>query len=166
MFLAPWHLDQAVGGGVVEGGFFFCEELAGEDAVERGVLDVDVQRVARHGDGDVEVDLHVVADGFFDDELLRREPFGVDEDFPEKEREGREEDADGYEPAARRRGAVGFARFGEGIEGLEGGGCFGEVFGIETHGGGGRRGGMCGGGGGGWWWRARAVRWKGQSCAR
>ena len=38
----------------------FAQQVAGEGAVTGGVLHVDVQVGAAHGDDDVEVDLHVV----------------------------------------------------------------------------------------------------------
>lgn len=49
-----------------------ARQLAGrQDAIARGVLDVDVQVAALHLDDDVEVDLHVVADALFDGKGVR-----------------------------------------------------------------------------------------------
>ena len=44
------------------------QEVASKDAIPAGVLDVDVQIGAEHGDDDVEVYLQVVGDAFFDAE--------------------------------------------------------------------------------------------------
>lgn len=45
-----------------------AQHVAREDAVARGILDVDVEVGAEHGDDDVEVDLEFVGDAFFDGE--------------------------------------------------------------------------------------------------
>ena len=54
--------------GVVGG--FFGEEVAGHDAVHGGVLDVNVQVFAVHGDDDVEVELEFMADAALDGEVV------------------------------------------------------------------------------------------------
>lgn len=47
------------------------QQVAREDAIARGVLDVDVQVRTEHGDDDVEVYLQFVGDAFFDAEEVR-----------------------------------------------------------------------------------------------
>jgi hypothetical protein len=46
------------------------EQVAGEDAVARCVLDVHAQRVAGHVDHDIEVQLQVVRDALFNAEMV------------------------------------------------------------------------------------------------
>lgn len=70
MILATANLDEPVRARVVEGGRVFLEKVRSEDAVRGGILDVNVERVAVHSDRDVEVDLHLVADAWFDKEVL------------------------------------------------------------------------------------------------
>ena len=77
MLLAIPDGHQPVGARVVEGGTLLGQDLAGEDPVHRGVLHVDVQGVARHRHGYVEVDLHAVADLVLDPEGLRLRPVEV-----------------------------------------------------------------------------------------
>ena len=49
-----------------------AQHLASERPVARRILHIDVQISAAHGDYDVDVDLHVMRDTFFDGEGLRR----------------------------------------------------------------------------------------------
>lgn len=70
MVLATADLNESVRARVVEGGRVLLKEVPGEDSVGRGVLDVDMEGLAVHGDCDVEVDLHLMADTRFDDEVL------------------------------------------------------------------------------------------------
>ena len=58
-----------VGPDAVVGGFF-GEQVAGHNAVHGGVLDVDVQVFALHGDDDVEVELQFMPDAAFDGEVV------------------------------------------------------------------------------------------------
>lgn len=51
-------------------GVLAVEQVAREDAVAGGVLDVDVQRVAGHVDDDVEVELELVRDALFHAEVV------------------------------------------------------------------------------------------------
>jgi len=69
--------DEPVRARVVERRALLLQDAAGEDPVQRRVLDVDVQRVARHCHRDVEVDLHAVPDRVLDPERLRLRPVQV-----------------------------------------------------------------------------------------
>ena len=46
----------------------FRQKIAGQDAVAGGILDIDMEVVAEHGDDDVKVNLQLVGDTFFDGE--------------------------------------------------------------------------------------------------
>lgn len=91
------------------------QQVAGEDAVARGVLHVDVQVRTAHGDDDVEVDLQVVRDALLDAEVVRLVALPPAVQL----REG-EEQADGEEEGGDLAAAAG----GEGV-GWFGFGCFG-----------------------------------------
>lgn len=71
-------------------GGIFRQQIAGEDAVARGILDVDVKVVAEHGDDDVEINLHLVGDSLFDGEEM-----GFMAAVPAEEFADGEEDGDG-----------------------------------------------------------------------
>lgn len=70
------------------------QHIAGQDAIARGVLHVDVQVRTAHGDDDVEVDLQLVRDALLDAEvvcLMALEPsvqFGEGEEQADGEEEG------------------------------------------------------------------------------
>lgn len=53
------------------GGGLAGQLVRGENAISRGILDIDVQIVAVHLDDDVEIDLHVMADAPFDSKRVR-----------------------------------------------------------------------------------------------
>lgn len=86
------------------------EHVTREDAVARGILDVDVQVGAEHGDDDVEVDLEFVGDALFDGEEV-----GFVAGVPASELGAAEEGADYDEEEGRvapGRGATGVGGFG------------------------------------------------------
>ena len=102
---------QVVGGRAVERGGFLAQQLAGQDVVEGGVLHIDVQRVARHGHRDVEVDLQRVADRWLDRKRLGDGAVQVQQQLAPRQVDAEQGDDDGERAAARRRHAVGLARF-------------------------------------------------------
>ena len=96
-------------------GGIFGQQIAGEDAVARGILDVDVEVVAEHGDDDVEVDLELVGDS-----LLDRKEVGFMAAVPAQEFADGEEEGEGDQEeggVAAGGGATGIGRFGFGWEG-------------------------------------------------
>lgn len=64
------------------------QQIAGKDAVARGILDIDVQVVAEHGDDDVEIDLQLVGNAFFDGEEVGFMTAVPAEEFADGEEEG------------------------------------------------------------------------------
>ena len=94
------------------GGRVPVEHFAGEDAVARGVLHVDVQVEAAHGDDDVEVDLQRVRDAFFHAEVVGFRAGVPVAEFGEGEEGGDEEEEEGGVAAGC--GAAGVGRFGFG----------------------------------------------------
>lgn len=78
----------------------------GEDAIARGVLDVDVDVVALHVDDDVEVDLHVVGDALFDGKVVRLGAAPPAADLGAHEDEGDEDHGDSPLAAAGGAGDV------------------------------------------------------------
>lgn len=83
------------------------QQIAGEDAVARGVLHVEVQVRTAHGDDDVEVDLQVVRDALLDAEVVRLVALPPAVQL----REG-EEQADGEEEGGDLAAAAGGERVG------------------------------------------------------
>ncbi|KAL9590027.1 MAG: hypothetical protein Q9203_001185, partial [Teloschistes exilis] len=100
------------GGPVVPIGRILVQQIAGEDAVAAGILNVDVQIVAEHGDDDVEVDLELVRDAFLDGEEVGFMAPVPAKEFAEGE-EKRDEDQD-EGGVATGRGTAGVGRFGFG----------------------------------------------------
>lgn len=66
-------------------GVFLLEELAGENAVSGGVLDVDVEGLAGHLDNDVQVQLEIVRHALFDAEVVVLGAFEPGAEFGEGE---------------------------------------------------------------------------------
>src|SRR5690606_37115896 len=62
LVLSALNVHQSVRTGIIERRVILREDLAGENTVHGCVLNIDMQSVARHGDSDIEVDLHRVAD--------------------------------------------------------------------------------------------------------
>lgn len=111
MVLATADLDKSMGTRIIEGGRVFLEEVPGENAVGGGILDIDMESFAVHGDGDVEVDLHFVADARLDEEVLffmAREMRG---EFVVGEPDAGSEEKDSYEAAAGGPSGVGCTSF-------------------------------------------------------
>lgn len=111
MILATANLDKSVGARIVESRRVLLEEVPGEDAVGGGVLDVDVEGFAVHGDRNVEVDLHLMADARFDEEVLffmAREMRGK---FVIGEPDAGGEEEKGYDATAGGAGGVGCTSF-------------------------------------------------------
>lgn len=67
------------------------QQVAGENAVAAGVLDVDVQIGAGHGDHDIEVDLKLVRHAFFHAEQVRFMPAIPATELGERKEEREEE---------------------------------------------------------------------------
>lgn len=84
----------------------------GEDAVARGILDVDVEVGALHADDNVEVDLQVVGDALFDGKVVRLLAAPPAADLAGEEDKGDEEHGDGPLAAARGAGDEFGFRFG------------------------------------------------------
>lgn len=85
------------------------QALLGHDAVAGGVLDVDVNVVARHLDDDIEVDLELVGDFFFDGELVGLAAAPPAGDFGPDEEDGDDGHGDGpFAAAGRARYILGF----------------------------------------------------------
>lgn len=87
-------IRQAMGGTARIGplapvGGIFGQQIAGEDAVARGILDVDVEVVAEHGDDDVKVDLELVGDSLFDGKEVGLMAAVPAQEFADGEEEGK-----------------------------------------------------------------------------
>lgn len=100
------------GGPVVPIGGILVQQIAGEDTVAAGVLDVDVQIVAEHGDDDVEVDLELMRDALFDGEEVAFMAAVPAEELADGEEERDEDQDEGG--VATGGGAAGVGRFGFG----------------------------------------------------
>lgn len=111
MILATAELNKSMRARIVEGGRVLLEEVCGEDAVGGSVLDIDMESFAVHGNGDVEVNLHLVADARLDEEVLffiAREMRGK---FVVGEPDAGSKEKDGYKAAAGGSGGVGCTSF-------------------------------------------------------
>lgn len=86
------------------------EHVTSQDAITAGVLDVDVQVAAEHGDHDIEVDLQVMRNPFFHAEQVGFMATVPATEFGEGEQE-REEEED-QRCVATSRGAAGVGGFG------------------------------------------------------
>ena len=87
----------------------------GEDAIARGILDVDIEVVAFHLDDDVEIDLHRLGDALFDGKGVRLGTAPPATSFAPEEDEGDDEHGDG--PFAAAFGAGYIFGFGFGCTG-------------------------------------------------
>ena len=103
---------------------FFLEEIAGEDAVHRSVLNVDGKVLTRHGDDDVEVQLELVADSLFDGEVVGFDTADPGADFGEGQEDAEDGDHDSPFPSCGCGRCVGWFGLGKRIEGLETAGGF------------------------------------------
>lgn len=111
MVLATTDLDKSMRAGIVEGGRVLLEEVSSEDAVGGGVLNINVEGFAVHGDRDVEVNLHFVADARLNEEVLffmAREMRG---EFVVGEPDAGSEEKDSCEATAGGTGGVGCTSF-------------------------------------------------------
>ena len=93
-------------------GIVFLQEFTGEDAVARGVLDVDAQHVARHLHDHVEVELEVARHALFHAEVVVFGSLEPGAEFRDREERADEEDEDGPLAAATGGGRVGGFGFG------------------------------------------------------
>lgn len=87
------------------------QQIPRQDAVARGVLHVDVQVRAGHGDDQVQVDLQVVRDALFDAEGVRRRAGQPAAHLAAREEDGGEGEDDGPYAAAAGLGDVGLLGF-------------------------------------------------------
>lgn len=94
------------------------QQVAREDVVAGSVLDVDAQRVARHADDDVQVQLQLVRNAFLDAEVVALGAFEPGAELGEGQEGADGEDHDGPLPAAAgRRGVrpLGFGWFAQSV---------------------------------------------------
>ncbi len=83
------------------------EHVPGKDAVAAGVLDVDVQVGAFHGEDDVEVDLEFVGNAFFDAEEVGFVAMVPAEELGEGEDGGDDDESEGGVAARGAAASVG-----------------------------------------------------------
>lgn len=79
------------GGPVTPIGRILVQQVAGEDAIAAGVLHVDVEIMAEHGDNNVQVDLELVRHAFLDREEMGFMALVPAEELAEGEEEGEED---------------------------------------------------------------------------
>ena len=88
------------------------QQVAGERAITRGILHIDVQVGTAHGDNDIEVDLHFVRNTLFDREGLRRCSGEPARGFGPGEPDACEDERDGPGGGIAALDKVGLLRFG------------------------------------------------------
>ena len=93
-------------------GGVFLEQIAGKNTVAAGVLDVDVEVLAPHGDNGVEVYLEGLRDAFFDAELLGFRTGKPAAKLAEGEEEAEEREDERGVPAGEGAARVGRLCFG------------------------------------------------------
>ncbi|KAL8685207.1 MAG: hypothetical protein Q9218_007904, partial [Villophora microphyllina] len=82
-------------------GWILRQEIASEDAIAAGVLDVDVEVMAEHGDNDIEVDLQLMGDTLLNGEEVGFMAAIPAEKFTKGEEEGDEDQDEGCLSAKR-----------------------------------------------------------------